>query len=147
MYWPQALLLGATGGLIVEVIAVWGHLTTWQRDRHRARASSRKRPLPPLTKYIDPPADILVALTRILMGAGAGWLMHDQVTGPIAAIAVGAAAPALLRQLGTTRAVQDALLASAGAQVSPADRLVSRSAPNMPALDQREHRQAEGALE
>ncbi|WP_113698596.1 hypothetical protein [Nonomuraea lactucae] len=137
MHWQQAVLLGATGGLVVEIIAVWANLTAWQRDRHRIRANSRKRALPPLTRYIDPPADALVALTRLLMGAGAGWLMHDQVTGPMAAIAVGAAAPALLRQLGTARTVQEALQASDISQVPRAADTVGASSRNL----------AEGAIE
>jgi hypothetical protein len=107
--WQQAVLLGAGGGLVVEVIGVWGHLTAWQRDRHQARAS-RKRAMPGLSRYIDPLADALVAITRLLLGAVAGGLMHDQISGAVAAIAVGAAGPALLRQLGSTRVVQAALV-------------------------------------
>ncbi|GAA4211435.1 hypothetical protein [Microbispora amethystogenes] len=109
MQWQLAALFGAGGGLVVEIIGFWGYLTSWQRDRHRARAS-RKRSMPALLRYVDPLADSLVAITRLLLGAVAGGLMHDQISGVVAAIAVGAAGPALLRQLGTTRVVQAALL-------------------------------------
>jgi hypothetical protein len=140
--------LGAAGGLVVEIIAVWANLTAWQRDRHRARANGRKRVLPTLTKYIDPPADALVGLTRLLMGAAAGWLLHDQITGIMAAIAVGAAAPALLRQLGTARTVQDALQASEASQAPVAAHTVSlASGPPAAPPPRKEYQQTEGAIE
>jgi hypothetical protein len=101
MDWPTAAALGAAGGAVVEAISAWENLTTWQKDRHHARTDPH-RPLPKLTAgYFDPLADTLVALTRLILGAAAGVLLHMQVTGAVAAIAVGAAAPALLRQLGT----------------------------------------------
>ncbi|TLP66679.1 hypothetical protein [Microbispora triticiradicis] len=150
MHWQQALLLGATGGLIVETIAMWANLTAWQRDRHHTRAHSRKRALPPLTKYVDPPADALVALTRLLMGAGAGYLMHDQVTGTMAAIAVGAAAPALLRQLGTARTIQHLLRAGESPPVlGPSDNVATapKDLKDLTAPDRVKHPQTEGAAE
>jgi hypothetical protein len=94
--------LGAVGGGIAEAVNLWGNLIAWQQARHAAR--QRQRTLPAITKYIDPLADTLVALTRVAMGVGAGLLFHGQVTGVTAAIAVGAAAPALLAQIGAGRA-------------------------------------------
>lgn len=93
--------LGAVGGGVAEAVSLWGNLTAWQQARHLARR--RQRTPPAITRYIDPLADTLVALTRVAMGAGAGWLFHSQVTGVTAAIAVGAAAPALLAQVGAGR--------------------------------------------
>jgi hypothetical protein len=98
----QAVGFGAVGGLIVELMSMWGYLTVWQAAR-RDYLEKDKYPLPKLTQYLDPPADGLVALTRLLMGAGAGALLHVQVSGPIAAIAVGATAPALFKQIGKQR--------------------------------------------
>jgi hypothetical protein len=103
--WLTATLLGSSGGAIVEFISMWGYLTAWQKDRHDAR--DNKRPLPTITTYIDPLADGMVALTRLCMGGVAGLLFHGQVTGTMAAIAVGASAPALLRQIGTARGMRD----------------------------------------
>lgn len=100
MYIETVIELGAAGGAIAEVVNRWVDLIAWQKARHTARM--RKQPLPTLGRYIDPLADGLVALTRILMGAGVGWLLHAQVTGVSAAIAVGAAAPALLAQVGAS---------------------------------------------
>ncbi|WP_155335919.1 hypothetical protein [Acrocarpospora corrugata] len=111
MGWLEACLLGAAGGAIVEVVSLWGYLTAWQQDRRRVRAETparKNRRLPPLSDYVDPAADLLVALTRLGIGALAGFLLKDQITGALAAIAVGAAGPAFLRQLGTTRVVQQA---------------------------------------
>jgi hypothetical protein len=108
MGWLAAMGLGALGGAVVELIEVWGKVTDWQKARRDAMGSGR-RPLPALSEHIDPFPDILVAMTRLLLGAVAGFLFHPQVTGIAAAIAVGASAPALLRQLGATSPVQGAV--------------------------------------
>lgn len=103
MDWQTAVLLGAAGGLIVELVSRSGDLITWQQDRRVAMAKGK--PLAGLRAYIDPLPDVLVAFTRLGLGAVAGALLHTQVTGALAAVAVGAAAPALLRQIGTTKFV------------------------------------------
>jgi len=96
-----AIALGAAGGAIAEAVDRWADLADWQRARHAARQNQEALPI--LTKYIDPVADGLVALTRLIMGAVVGWLFHSEVSGVSAAIAVGAAAPALLAQVGAAR--------------------------------------------
>jgi hypothetical protein len=105
MDWPAATALGMAGGAIVAVIATWGNLTAWQLARHDARSHGAASP--DLNKYIDPAADTLVALTRLVLGGLAGLLLHVQVSGTLGAITVGAAAPALLGQLGATAGVQE----------------------------------------
>ncbi len=110
MDWLAATALGAIGGAVVEAVALFGFLAAWQRERHRIRhqnslAKTKKRKkLPPITVFVDPHADILVALTRISLGAVTGYLFHKEIRadGMMAAVAVGAAAPALLRQVGRT---------------------------------------------
>lgn len=99
---PEAVMLGAAGGAIVQLIALWGSMTVWQKARHDLLMDGI-RPLPSLTSYIDPLADTLVALTRLCMGALAGLMFQDQITGVTAAIAVGASGPALLAQFGAGR--------------------------------------------
>jgi hypothetical protein len=89
------------GGAIVEAVAVWGNLAAWQKARHHARFHGHE--LPELTRYIDPVADVLVALSRLVLGALAVLVLHAQLSGVVSAIAVGASAPALLGQLGRTR--------------------------------------------
>jgi hypothetical protein len=123
-----AIAAGAAGGLIVEVVNMWRLLAAWQAERHEFRMKD-KEPLPKLTaKYIDIPADSLALIARLALGAIAGGLLHEQVTGLLAAIMTGAAAPAILLQLGTAKTVAGALnkaeemtLPAADAIVSPID--------------------------
>ncbi|MET9290699.1 hypothetical protein [Streptomyces sp. NPDC003077] len=105
MDWSAAVAYGAMGGAIVEAVVFYGRISTWQAVRHRVLARGRGR-LPSLRRYIDLPSDLLAAVTRLLLGAGAGWLFHSQITGVYAAVAVGASAPALLRQLGAAKSVR-----------------------------------------
>lgn len=106
MNWLTALALGACGGALVQAIAFFGAVQTWQVSRQRALA--RGRSPKPLRKVVDPPADLLVLLTRLGLGGVAGILFHAQITGAVAAIAVGASAPALLRQLGAVQSMAGA---------------------------------------
>jgi hypothetical protein len=55
---PEAVMLGVAGGAIVQLIALWGSMTTWQKARHDLLMDGI-RPLPSLTSYIDPLADTL----------------------------------------------------------------------------------------
>lgn len=125
---PDAVMLGVAGGAIVQLIALWGSMTTWQKDRHDLLMDGI-RPLPSLTSYIDPLADTLVALTRLCMGALAGLMFHDQITGITAAIAVGASGPALLAQLGAGR------ISSSFYLEEPAIRPSMRQASRSPGLE------------
>ncbi|MFJ9004090.1 hypothetical protein [Streptomyces canus] len=110
MDWPTAIMCGALGGCVIEAIAFYGNVSAWQAERRELLARPREdRPLPTLRARIDIPADSLVLLTRLALGALAGALFHSQVIGMTAAVAVGASAPGLLRQLGTTRTVQEAV--------------------------------------
>jgi hypothetical protein len=105
MDWLAAVGYGAIGGSMVEIVTIFGHLTDWQVERRQVKRAGRRR-MPHITRYVDPLADSLVAVSRILLGAGAGWALHSQVIGAFAAIAAGASAPALLRQFSTVRSVQ-----------------------------------------
>ncbi|MFE3852777.1 hypothetical protein ACFXPN_16755 [Streptomyces griseorubiginosus] len=110
MDWPTAIMCGALGGCVIEAIAFYGNVSAWQAERRELLAGPREdRPLPTLRARIDIPADSLVFLTRLALGALAGALFHSQVIGMTAAVAVGASAPGLLRQLGATRLVQEAV--------------------------------------
>ena len=94
----EAIGFGAVGGLITEAIVMLRWLEAWRQAR-RAVITSRKR-RPRITMFIDPVADLAVALTRAGLGAVAGLLLHDQITGAYAALTVGASAPAVLATLG-----------------------------------------------
>ncbi|MFC1437982.1 hypothetical protein ABUW04_06895 [Streptacidiphilus sp. N1-10] len=105
--WADAMACGAGGGLIAEVIVTFGRLRAWQQARHAARAVSG--PLPLIGAFIDPAADSLAALFRVVLGGAAGWLLHAEVTGVYAAVTVGASAPALLAQMGRATTAAEAL--------------------------------------
>jgi hypothetical protein len=102
MHWQLVLVLGACGGAVLQVVTFSSKVQEWQRARQRALAA-RRRSLPRLRTFVDPPAFTLVALTRVVLGAIAAGAFQSEVRGPYAAIAVGASAPALLRQLGNLR--------------------------------------------
>ncbi|MFI9810426.1 hypothetical protein ACIHEJ_40210 [Streptomyces sp. NPDC052301] len=103
----MSIAYGAVGGLVVEVVVFYGRVAAWQAARHRALEGNRRRKqLPRLDKFVDPPSDAMAALTRLSLGAGAGWIFSPQLTGALATVAVGASAPALLRQLGNARTLQ-----------------------------------------
>lgn len=106
MEWTMSIAYGALGGLVVEILVFYRRIATWQAARHHALArNKRRKQLPRFGKYVDPPSDALAALTRLSLGAGAGWIFSPQLTGALATVAVGASAPALLRQLGTARSL------------------------------------------
>jgi hypothetical protein len=88
---------------------LYGYIIDWQAARRDALRNLADESLPRLRVFIDLPADGLVAVTRLALGALAGWLFHSQLVGSEAAIAVGASAPALLRPLSSARTVREAI--------------------------------------
>ncbi|WP_329611752.1 hypothetical protein [Kitasatospora herbaricolor] len=105
--WAEAGACGAAGGLIVEAVVTFGRLHAWQQARHAARAAGDQ--LPRMAEFVDPLADSLAALFRVLLGCVAAWALHDQIIGVYAAVVVGASAPALLAQIGRAATPADAL--------------------------------------
>ncbi|MGP3757432.1 hypothetical protein B046DRAFT_06112 [Streptomyces sp. LamerLS-316] len=103
----EGALYGAGGGLVVEAVVTFGRLHAWQQARHVSRVAGDV--LPKLGAYIDPPADSLAALFRVVLGCAAGWLLHGELGGMLAAVAVGASAPAVLAQMGSATTVAEAL--------------------------------------
>jgi hypothetical protein len=101
--WLLAMTYGAIGGAVVEAVVSSDRVLAWNAARHQALAHTPATPVPTLTAYLDPLSDVAAGVTRIMLGAVAGWLFHSQVTGAYAAIAVGCAAPTVLRQLGSAR--------------------------------------------
>ncbi|MEV0360625.1 hypothetical protein AB0H71_31670 [Nocardia sp. NPDC050697] len=105
MDWRIAVAAGAAGGIVVELVALLGNLTEYREGRKVARAARKK--LPHWNRYFDPGPDLAAAATRLLLGAVAGGLFHDQVTSAVAALAVGTAAPALFTQFGAARSISE----------------------------------------
>lgn len=122
MDWQAVTLLGACGGAIATLIDLASAANAWRDARRRARIKRQPEP-PRITDYVDAPADSLVFLTRILLGAVAGLAFHNQVSGIPAALAVGVSAPALLRQLGSFRRIEDAREEGTGAEPSASESL------------------------
>jgi hypothetical protein len=116
-FWLTVICYGAAGGLIIEAVDMWGRLHAWQQARHLAR--SRNRPLPSFTRFVDPVPDLAVAFTRALLGCAAAWLLHDEITGTYAALAVGASAPALLAGLGKATTPAEAIAGRPGGRPAP----------------------------
>ena len=101
MPWWQFTLLGASGGVIVEVLAVFRCVAVWQGAR-RNRDGTLKRTPPKPGRYVDVAAHAIMLPARAALGAAAATLfgMTGQVTGTYGAVAFGCAAPVLLAQLG-----------------------------------------------
>lgn len=108
MDWRQAVLLGACGGAVVELVTFWQNLEAWRAARRRARAAAGKS-LPRFTKYVDPSADLAAFLTRLALGAITAGVLHGQLAGSVAAVMAGASAPALLLQFGRARTISRAV--------------------------------------
>ncbi|MGX1762182.1 hypothetical protein ACWIG5_35665 [Streptomyces lydicus] len=104
MNWLTTVLAGAAGGLVVEAVAFLSNLNEYRQARRKARGA-RRRTLPSWNRYFDPGPDALAAVTRLLLGAAAAGLFHGRVSTVLAAVAVGASAPALLGQIGAARPV------------------------------------------
>ncbi|MGW1758968.1 hypothetical protein [Streptomyces mirabilis] len=117
----EAGLWGGLGGLCVEALIWFGHISAWSMARRLAR--ERGKPderLPQLREYIDIAADSLALVTRVVLSAMAGVVFNGQITGPAAAMFLGAAAPALLLQLGRVSTVLSAPIISAPELRAPA---------------------------
>jgi hypothetical protein len=117
--WQQAVLLGACGGAVVELVTFWQNLEAWRAARGRARAKAGKS-LPRFTKYVDPAADLAAFLTRLVLGAITAGILHGQLAGSVAAVMVGASAPALLLQFGRAKAISRAVAFDPAAIATPA---------------------------
>ncbi|RFC78235.1 hypothetical protein DXZ75_11085 [Streptomyces sp. AcE210] len=71
MDWIHGAVYGAVGGALIEALVFNGRVLAWQAARRRARDAKRRK-LPPLRAYVDPPADLAAAVSRLLLGALAG---------------------------------------------------------------------------
>jgi len=117
MGWVTATVLGACGAAIVAALSLWGSVNVWARRRGDARNNAPAQ-VPKLRDCIDFPAFTLVTLTRLALGACAGIMLHTQVTGYTAMLAVGASAPVLLPKF--LRELAEASLPASG-EISAAE--------------------------
>ena len=100
--WQQALL-GAGGGLLVELVDFYNRVAAWRQARRTPASDASYR----FRDYFDVGPDVAVALTRAVLGAAAaaafGAGRHAE--GVAGLLAIGACAPVLLAQLGQLPAV------------------------------------------
>lgn len=116
MQWWQFALLGALGGAVVEILALFRDMAAWQ-DKRRNEDGTVRPAVPRLREYVDIPPHVWLLALRAGLGAGAAVLFGTtgQVAGPYGAFAFGCAAPILLAQLGTIPQVSNAV---SGAQAT-----------------------------
>lgn len=110
MEWWQFAVLGAVGGMLVEVLSIFRSLAIWQSARRTATGRVRAA-RPRAGTYIDLPAHIWLAVVRSILGAVVAALfgMSGQITGAYVAVALGFAAPSVLAQLGTIPQIATAI--------------------------------------
>ncbi|GHE92669.1 hypothetical protein GCM10018785_68530 [Streptomyces longispororuber] len=96
----QQVLLGAGGGLLVELLDFYNRVAAWRQTRRAQTAEAAPR----FRAYFDAGPDVAVALTRAVLGAAAAAAFGagNQAEGVAGLLAVGACAPVLLSQLGQT---------------------------------------------
>lgn len=101
MRWWQFALLGAGGGVIVEVLSLFRWCSVWQDARRSSQGTVMDQP-PSLSRYIDVPAHVGMLLLRGVLGAVTAvvFAAGGQIQGPYVAVALGFCGPALLGRLG-----------------------------------------------
>jgi hypothetical protein len=116
--WLEAAQLGACGGAIFALYAPWQSLLAVHRARRACLAKGE--PLPRVRDRVDFLGDAVLLLMRTLFGAIAGAVFHSQLTASATAgaIAIGASAPLLLRQLGHVNALKG-LLTDVDEEIKP----------------------------
>jgi hypothetical protein len=110
MTWWEYAALGAAGGALVEVLAVFKWITSWQAGR-RNKDGTLKAKRADWREYVDVPMHVWLFVLRVPLGALASALLGNtgQITGAIAALGCGIAAPVLLAQLGSIPQVANAV--------------------------------------
>lgn len=103
----QFALLGGAGGATVEILALFYSVIQWQTNRKTTKGRLKAHP-PKLRRYVDPYAASVVLILRVALGAFVAWLFGytGQITGAVAAVALGFAAPMVLKELGANSDVQ-----------------------------------------
>jgi hypothetical protein len=106
----QFALCGALGGVLVEVLALFGCLVKWQASRRTPSGRVKSRP-PRFESFVDLPVHLSMLVLRPGLGAAAATLFASsgQITGPYVAVALGFTAPAILSQLGSVPQIERAV--------------------------------------
>ena len=104
----QSALLGAAGGVLAEVLALFRYFGDWQTARRSQLGRVRSSPVA-LTEYVDVPAHAWMLSLRAIIGAAGAAAFSAEIKGAYVAIALGLAGPTVLARLGELPQV-DALL-------------------------------------
>lgn len=133
MPWWQFALLGAAGGVIVEVLTVFRWVRAWENSRRRPDGTVQDKP-PKLTRYLDIPAHAIMLPARAGLGAVASVVfgLTGQVTGPYGALAFGCVAPVVLARLGLVPQIANAINAAPESPEPSADGPASPPAEALP---------------
>ncbi|MEV1084068.1 hypothetical protein AB0I98_38660 [Streptomyces sp. NPDC050211] len=130
----EYMLIGGAGGALIEAVAFFNRLGEWRAARLTPTGNKRKNP-PSFLNFIDLPPVVAIAVTRLVLGGAAATAFgtSGQATGALGALTVGAAAPALLQQLGQIRQIREAVTQPAtqqpGMQQAPADTAANTMEP------------------
>ncbi|MFF1320645.1 hypothetical protein ACFVZZ_14610 [Streptomyces chartreusis] len=122
----EYMLIGGAGGALIEAVAFFNRLGEWRAARLTPTGNKRKNP-PSFLNFIDLPPVVAIAVTRLVLGGAAATAFgtSGQASGALGALTVGAAAPALLQQLGQIRQIREAVTQPAsqqlGVQQTPTD--------------------------
>ncbi|MBW4721912.1 hypothetical protein [Saccharothrix obliqua] len=88
---------------------MFAQVEAWQEARSRGRVRDGGSTPPSFGRFVDLPARVAAGVTRLVLGAVAGAVFHDQLAGIAAAVAVGASAPAVLQHLGSFQTARAAV--------------------------------------
>ena len=122
----EYMLIGGAGGALIEAVAFFNRLGEWRAARLTPTGNKRRNP-PSFLNFIDLPPVMAIAVARLVLGGAAAtaYGTSGQATGALGALTVGAAAPALLQQLGQIRQIREAVAQPTtqqpGVQQTPAD--------------------------
>ncbi|MER7178545.1 hypothetical protein ABT404_03485 [Streptomyces hyaluromycini] len=128
----EYMLIGGAGGALIEAVAFFNRLGEWRAARLTPTGNKRRNP-PSFLNFIDLPPVVAIAVARLVLGGAAAtaYGTSGQATGALGALTVGAAAPALLQQLGQIRQIREAVTQPAAQQPGVQQTLADTSANMM----------------
>ncbi|WP_330242445.1 hypothetical protein [Streptomyces sp. NBC_00525] len=131
------MLLGGAGGALIEAVAFFSRLGEWRAARLTPSGGRRKNP-PSFLSFIDLPPIVAIAVARLVLGGATATAFgtSGQATGGFAALTVGAAAPALLQQLGQIRQIREAVTQPMSRQRNEDTQSTSAAAPAAEAVEE-----------
>lgn len=129
------MLLGGAGGALIEAVALFSRLGEWRAARLTPTGNRRKNPRASSASSTCPPI-VAIAVTRLVLGGATATAFgtSGQATGAFGALTVGAAAPALLQQLGQIRQIREAVTQPATEQPRTQQTAAGKPANTMESL-------------